>query len=107
MTEQEAIKDLKFIRDAYKNLSEEIKTKADLCRHYAEALEMAVEVLEKQIPKNPIKTNIYEGERAEILKKRGAINPEIFKCPVCKKIIDPGYSNNYCKKCGQRIDWEQ
>lgn len=73
----------------------------------AEALEMAVEVLEKQIPKNPIKTNIYEGERAEILKKRGAINPEVFKCPACKKIIDPGYSNSYCKKCGQRIDWEQ
>lgn len=71
MTEQQAIKDLKFIRDAYKNLSEngsnryravgkdidcsvEIKTNADLHGHYTEALEMAIKAMEKLIPKEPI-----------------------------------------------------
>lgn len=93
----------KDISDAYKNLSEngadryravgrgrdcsvKIETNADLYRHYVESLEMAVKAMEKQTPK-----------------KRGAINPEVFKYPVCKKIIDSGYNNNYCKKCGQRL----
>lgn len=109
MTEQEALyilENSENISDVQVALKVAIKALEEIQQYRAiGTVEDCRAAMEKQTPKNPIKTNIYEGERAEILKKRGAINPEVFKCPVCKKIIDPGYSNSYCKKCGQRIDW--
>lgn len=116
MTEQEVINGLNLLFGEYE-LNLPCTDSLEILRIAVNALEEIQQyraigtvedcraAMEKQTPKNPIKTNIYEGERAEILKKRGAINPEVFKCPACKKIIDPGYSNSYCKKCGQRIDW--
>ena len=110
MTEQEALyilENSENISDVQVALKVAIKALEEIQQYRAiGTVEDCRAAMEKQTPKNPIKTNIYEGERAEILKKRGAINPEVFKCPACKKIIDPGYSNSYCKKCGQRIVWE-
>lgn len=61
-----------------------------------EALDMAMEALEKQIPKKPIKYEIdYSG------------NP-VFRCPVCG---DSWNSNEFgdgiecCWTCGQALDW--
>jgi len=55
------------------------------------ALEMAIEALEKQIPKKPIKDDEW-----------GA-----FFCPVCEYMLGKYYQGvlNYCD-CGQKIDWE-
>lgn len=63
-----------------------------------EALKMAVEVLEKQIPKKPNGT----------------------RCPICKRAlrkakIENGYTgrvktrnaDDYCPKCGQALDWSE
>ncbi len=110
MTEQEAIKDLKFIRDAYKNLSEngtdryravgkgidcsvKIETNTDLYGHYTEALEMAIEVLEKQAPKKPQKILLPYGTG--------------YECRECGNELSVNSFNvQYCHWCGQRIDWE-
>ena len=61
-----------------------------------EGLDMAIEALEKQIPKKPIKYDIdYSG------------NP-LFRCPVCG---DSWNSNEFgdgiehCWTCGQALDW--
>ena len=72
----------------------------------AAALEMAVEVLEKQIPKKPRYTKLMykcNGEDIEIN------HPE---CPYCSthglSLWDAAIpvGDKYCKRCGQAIDWE-
>lgn len=52
-----------------------------------EALNMAVEALKKQIPKKAIPCSP---------------NSTWTKCPVCGDT----YIDEYCGKCGQRLDWE-
>lgn len=60
---------------------------------YYEAMELAVEVLEKQVPKEPI---TYNGtNRAD--------------CPVCREAVR-GIKNpfgSYCSGCGQKLDWKE
>lgn len=55
------------------------------------ALDMAIEALEKQIPKKLICVEIEKC------------------CPVCKEKIcligDDGNYGNYCYNCGQALDW--
>ena len=55
--------------------------------YLTEALDMAVEALEKQIPRKPIPCSR---------------NSTWTKCPVC----DSTDIDEYCGKCGQRLDWE-
>lgn len=59
----------------------------------SEALKVAVDALEKQIPKKPIVHGYREGRE---------VNTISFTCPVCNKHIS---RENFCKKCGQAIDW--
>lgn len=63
-----------------------------------ETIKLAIEALEKHIPKKPIKYDIdYSG------------NP-LFRCPVCG---DSWNSNEFgdgiehCWTCGQAIDWSK
>ena len=56
-----------------------------------EALNMAKEALEKQIPKKPIdKTKSTD---------------DYGYCPNCKTIIDDYSDFKFCSTCGQAIDW--
>ena len=57
---------------------------------YYEAMELAVEALEKQVPKKP---PYDEYHRAG------------YRCPNCNNTNPWGY--NYCKHCGQRLDWRE
>lgn len=66
---------------------------------YTVAFEMAIEALEKQIPKKPIKTKI-----ATLNKSPEAISWEsIHCCPRCKSNLAQEYK--YCPQCGLEIDW--
>lgn len=57
------------------------------------ALQLAIEALEKQIPKNA-ELETEEGEYA------------IFLCPNCKRIFHNHIDEpQYCDECGQAIDW--
>ena len=49
------------------------------------SVKMATEALEKQIPKKPVEDHTFDF------------------CPVCSYSLD--YLRNYCKHCGQAIDW--
>jgi DNA-directed RNA polymerase subunit RPC12/RpoP len=95
MTNQEAINKLHVM----KNLIE-----WDMPLDYQEVVDLAVEALEKQIPKKPMFTKLkysYDGEITEIK------HPE---CPVCRHrglyLWDAEITKGdvYCKRCGQRID---
>ena len=57
-----------------------------------EILDMAIQALEKQIPKKPA------DQHGVWLNKR---------CPSCDYVISRSEEGifNYCKKCGQALDW--
>ena len=77
MTETEAIKVIKNNRptSGYTILNE--------------ALVMAINALEKQIPKKPIKDKYV---------------PELDFCPECGTEVT---NCNYCPHCGQKINWNE
>ena len=86
MTAQEAIKWLKAIEEKYihggdEGFDEKRKT----------AINIAINVLEKQIPKKLICIEIEQC------------------CPICKEGIcfigDDGNYGNHCLNCGQALDW--
>ena len=76
MTYQEAIERIK-IHNEHHSQQERFAI------YITEALNMAIEALEKQIPKKPTKT------RNEIV------------CPTCKTLVG---SSPYCRYCGQALD---
>lgn len=81
MTEIEAIEELKCYR-------------ACSGTAYPEEIDIAINALEKQIPKKPINiTKAKDGHKYVGL---------IGKCPCCNDIIDE--SNIVCD-CGQKLDW--
>ena len=92
MTEQEAISCLKA--------DKEYLTDMKICD--GEEMDMAINALEKQIPKKPI---IYTND----------IDKEILACcPVCDSNVDWTYEGfwrkgnpKYCRECGQAIDWSE
>ena len=64
-------------------------------RDWLDALEMAAEALEKQIPKKPI------GDLHSV--------PH-YRCSVCKggvKMYETSYVYPICHHCGQAIDWSE
>ena len=66
---------------------------------YAAAFEMAIDAIEKQVQKKPIKTKI-----ATLNKSPEAISWEsIHCCPRCESNLAPQYK--YCPQCGLEIDW--
>lgn len=66
----------------------------------AEAMRIAIQALEKQIPKKPIRHAVWED----------------FKCPACGSTeirpydteyreYDKDCEFEYCSDCGQKLDW--
>ena len=61
------------------------------CSIFAEALGLAIQALEKQIPKKPI----IETYRYTTL----------FICPYCERKQGIKYKQYHCIECGQKLDW--
>ena len=93
MTESEAIKILQ------RDLQIQLENKA--LPDGIEAIQIAIQALEKQIPKKPRKTDSYRG----VLKRVYA-----YACPTCHNVCLEKYMNErlnttFCWNCGQKIDW--
>lgn len=87
MTYEEAIKQLKD------EIHEAIPKSAITARKHNEAVGMAIEALEKQIPKKPY--DVDEDVRT-------------FDCPSCLSHLfacDAFEDVEYCCVCGQALDW--
>ena len=105
MKESEAIEKLKNMR-----LYMQIEDKNNDCKFTEDdykANEMAIQALEKQIPKKPNKT----------IDSSWGIQKEAHTCPVCDyyltevhfiepQKIETKKKITYCETCGQAIDWE-
>lgn len=92
MTESEAIEYLETLNNG---LNEAFVNADEL----SEALQMAMQALEKQIAKKPTpidyKKYIDVIDNAIVL--RGA-----YWCPNCKRVVKSG---SFCSNCGQKLDW--
>ena len=87
MTPQEAIEILKDLR-----------TYDDDCETDVEALAMAIDILEKQIPKKPD----YEGDGYD---ENGELIYDTWICPHCNHEYEVEYEDYaFCPNCGQALD---
>lgn len=90
MTESEAIKELHGIRPRGGIIPQK----------RAEALDVAIQALEKQIPKKPIMRQYFEN-----------LEEEYLCCPTCWQILTdriPADNKTFyfhCMNCGQKFDW--
>ena len=85
MTESEAVEKLKNMR-----LFMKIEDEHNDCKFTEDdynANEMAIQALEKQIPKKPNTDDRYV----------------MYICPCCNDFVK--VSHNYCQNCGQKLDW--
>ena len=65
---------------------------------HREAMDMAIEALEKQRMKTPN----YESDGYW----NGELVYDTWICPCCGKAYEVDYDNyKYCRECGQAIDW--
>ena len=96
---REAIERMCKMRDAYnatlRSLPQKTRERSDY-NNYVDAFLVAIEALEKQLPKKPDIMDYILGD----------IN---FKCPTCKSeyICEKGYEHFYCPNCGQKIKWSE
>ena len=96
MTESEAIKNLKDILDECTESEEAVCYVTDVD---APALEMAINALEKQIPKMPT----YDGDGYA---PDGTFIWDEWICPCCGGRYEVEYDDyDYCPDCGQKLDW--
>lgn len=116
MTTQEAIKRIKEHCRVHR-----LKEKGK-CPLITKALEMAIQALEYRTPKKPIIGDTFSEKFQKAIVKTGS-HPNIakcqsYKCPVChqgiimlweaernKKAFGYLCKDNFCKKCGQALDW--
>ena len=92
MIESQAIKQLKDILGECTESDEAVcyVTNVD-----APVLKIAINALEKQIPKKPIE-----------MKPTDKLLNGYYACPVCHGWVGMDeYSNKYCGCCGNKIDW--
>ena len=93
MTAQEAIKELNYDETAY----------GGKCTKPVR--EVAIEALEKQIPKKPtfVDTRFRHHGRSV---SDGLSLAKCYKCPCCNTHLFHVWDDeNYCKRCGQLLDW--
>lgn len=98
MTEIEAIEELKYDCN---ELGKAIPCDTSWGCSFENAYGMAIQALEKQIPKKPRKTDSYKG----VLKRVYA-----YVCPTCGNVCLEKYMNErqntmFCWNCGQKLDW--
>lgn len=94
MTEREIIEQLKSL----KCHCEDFRNEDSVWSKDVEALNGAIEAVEKHIPKKPV-----------LRKQMGLFPIYLFHCPVCDDELisewNKNIANSYCHHCGQLLDW--
>ena len=112
MVEIEAIREVRF------NMST-IGLSDKAAKRVVEARDMAINALEKQIPKKPILKNGESGSFVDYADGHGEYKVTKWQdwvCPICGWFVGQRYNRsqnhshdqrkcNYCNECGQKIDW--
>lgn len=102
MTESEAIKELKEDIALYDNETTRLDASIGTPdRNLIDALEMAIQALEKQIPKKPI----FDYNLSDTLSKFHCECGNVIKVSHDAGIMNNNNAPNYCSKCCCRLDW--
>ena len=89
--------DEKKVREAiedFKKLAELLQNKGSVA---AEHCNIAIEALEKQLPKKVENLTKYRDLYGRLIFYKGF-------CPNCGFVVDSS-KTNYCNACGQKLDW--
>lgn len=90
MTDSEAIEAIQFDQ----KIGGEIHSQV-----LRDAIDVAIQVLEKQIPKKPT----YDGDGYA---PDGTFVWDEWLCPCCGERYEVDYDDyDYCPNCGQKLDW--
>ena len=71
---------------------------------YAEAFEVAIEALKKQVAEKP-KSHTVDVEKLKIGNVNWCKGTTVYRCPNCNDFISRIY--DFCYKCGQALDWRE
>ena len=83
------------------------------------AAEIAVEAMERRIPKKPVMGYAFPEKLREVIKRKDAERAESKTdcCPVCGRTLGVSqfvkaqtglrFGDPHCKRCGQAIDWTE
>lgn len=100
MTSQEAIEQLKSLRDDRESFLND-RYGDEIYITDIRAIDIAIKALEKQLPKKP---NIF-GDGCD---DDGKIIYDMWQCPCCAEDYELDYDDYiYCPKCGQKLDWSE
>lgn len=103
---REAIERMRKMRDAYnatlRSLPQKTRERSDY-NNYVDAFLVAIEALEKQLPKRPRENGMSDG----LVKKT-----KYYTCQTCgncllTEMMNERQNTNYCWDCGQRLDWSE
>lgn len=108
MTEREAVEKLKAyskcqslqVKGIYEDCNNKRCDNCDLCYmqgttgEHQEAIDIAIQALEKQIAKKPIKRDVQAIRYVNT-----------YYCPVCQLGITGTNIAKWCYHCGQKLDW--
>lgn len=108
MTESEVIKICNTIIFASSLSNPQGTTLNTTKEELAEAMGMAIQALEKYIPKKPVHDGCFDSEG--MWHEWNGINGRPYDlCPNCNTNLccEMNYDNKpkYCKHCGQKLDW--
>jgi len=103
-------------RDRIESAIRHIQTSVDIDPW---AMEIAVEAMEKQIPKKPVIWYAFPSKLREVMKRTDPEKAETKTdcCPVCGRTLGVSkfvqtqsglrVGDPHCKRCGQAIDWTE
>lgn len=86
MTREEAIKILKSMSD--------ISTQG-------EAIDMAIEALNREVPKNPVVNLVSDADGTRRLNE--GWKEDALLCPVCHTYFGEVFEEGYCRECGKKL----
>lgn len=66
-----------------------------------EALDMAIEALQREIPRNPIVNYVADSDGARRLNT--GWTEDSYLCPICHTYFGEVFNEGYCRKCGQKL----
>lgn len=66
-----------------------------------EAIDMAIEALQREIPKNPIVNYVADSDGVRRLNI--GWTEDSYLCPVCHTYFGEVFDEGYCRKCGQKL----
>ena len=66
-----------------------------------EAIDMAIEALQREVPKNPVVNFISDADGSRRLNE--GWKEDALLCPVCHTYFGEIFDQGYCRKCGQKL----